>query len=266
MKARDRAILKWAGELTVAVLVVITWPIAFAQRPRTTQVVKEPGKEAAMLIETGQTAYEQGRFEDALRSYDKAIALSTSSPKTAALAHLKTGNVYMAQRKFDAAAAAFQKAISLDSDYALACNNLGEALGELRQYNSALQAFGKAIALDPKLLRARYNTGITYERLGRLNYAEFVFRILIRDRPDYDLGYDALAVALSKSGRAKEAIPFHEKAIALNPQEASYYYDLALSCLILGDTGRAVEQQQKLQQLDPRLADRLASAIVKRQL
>ena len=262
MKALDRAMQKGVGWLSVVLLVAVSWPGAFAQQ----RVPTQPGKEATILLETGQTAYEQGRYDDALRAYSKVIVLSSNSPKTAALAQLKIGNVYMAQQRFDLAAASFQRTISFDPDYALAHNNLGEALGELRQYNSALQAFSKAIALDPKLLRARYNSGITYERLGKLEYAEFVFRILIRDHPDYDLGYDALAVALSKSGRAKEAIPFHEKAISLNPQEASYYYDLALSYLILGNTTKAVEQQQKLQQLDPRMAERLASVIVKRQL
>jgi tetratricopeptide (TPR) repeat protein len=253
---------EWVGWLLVALLVVISWPSAFAQQ----KVPPQAGEEATIQLETGQAAYAQGRYDDALRAYNKAIILSSRSPKTAALAHLKIGDVYMAQQKFALAAASFQRAILFNPDYALAHNNFGEALGELRQYNNALQAFSKAIALDPKLLRARYNTGITYERLGKLEYAEFVFRILVRDHPDYDLGYDALAVALSKSGRAKEAIPFHEKAIGLNPQEASYYYDLALSYLILGDTTKAVEQQQRLQQIDPRLAERLASVIVKRQL
>jgi tetratricopeptide (TPR) repeat protein len=262
MNQRGEANRKWPSWTSVALTIVAVSVCASAQQPAPTGV----GKEAQALFEMGQTAYEQGRYDDALRVYNKVIALSSNSPKTAALAQLRVGNVYMAQRKFDTAVAAFQRAISLDPDAAESYNNLGEALGELRQYNRALQAFGKAVALEPGLLRARYNTGITYERLGNFKYAEFVFRILIRDHPDYDLGYDGLAVALSKSGRAKEAIPFHERAISLSPREPSYYYNLGLSYLILGDTEKAVEQQKKLQQIDPRVADRLASVIVKRQL
>jgi tetratricopeptide (TPR) repeat protein len=258
MKARERAIQKWSAWLRALLLAALAGASVLAQQPAV-------AKEAQTLLETGQTAYEQGRYDDALRAYNKALALSANSPKTGALAELRIGNLFMSQQKFADAATVFQKAIALDPDYALAYNNLGEALGESRQFNSALQSFSKAIALDPKLLIARYNAGITYERLGNLKYAEFVFRILVRDHPDYDLGYDALAVALSKSDRAKEAIPFHEKAISLNPKEPTYYYDLALSYLILGDTAKALEQQQKLQQLDPRMADRLASVIVKRQ-
>jgi Flp pilus assembly protein TadD len=89
---------------------------------------------------------------------------------------------------------------------------------------------------------------------------------LIRSNPAYSLSYDGLAVTLSKAGRAKEAITFHEKAIALDPREASYYYNCAISYLMLGNTAKALEQQEKLKALDPAVADRLASVIVKHQM
>jgi tetratricopeptide (TPR) repeat protein len=259
MKARDRAIQKW---LATSLLWALLCSGALAQQAPPTQF----SKEAQLLLDTGQTAYEQGRYDEALRAYTKVYVLSSSAPKTAALAQLKIGSVYMAQRKFEAAAASCRRALSIDPTYALAHNNLGEALGELRQYNRALEAFNKALALDAKLLRARYNIGITYGRLGNLKYAEFVLRLLVRDRPDYDLGVDGLAVTLAKAGRANEAIPFHQKAISLNPQEPSYYYNLGLSYLIVGDTAKALEQQKKLQVLAPEIANRLASVIVKRQM
>jgi tetratricopeptide (TPR) repeat protein len=259
MKARDRAIQKWLIRLAVGLLGTVAWAVV-AQQPA------QVPKEAQLLLDTGQTAHEQGRYDDALRAFNKAYVLSTSLPKTAALVQAKIGNVYMAQRKFDAASASFQRAIALNPASALAHNNLGEALGELRQYNRALESFNKAIALDAKLVRARYNIGITFGRLGNLKYAEFVFRLLVRDRPDYDLGLDGLAVTLAKSGRANEAIPFHQKAIGLNPQEPSYYYNLALSYLIAGDTEKALEQQKKLQVLAPEVANHLASVIVKKQM
>ena len=107
--------------------------------------------------------------------------------------------------------------------------------------------------------------GVTYDRLGQLKYAEFVYRHLIRDKPEYSLAYDGLAVSLSKSGRASEAIPFHQKAIALNPHDGSYYFNLAISYLILGDQAKALEQQEKLKQIDPEMASRLAGVIIKHQ-
>jgi len=76
-------------------------------------------------------------------------------------------------------------------------------LGELKQYRPALEAFQKAVALDQKYLKARYNVGVTYDRLRQFKYAEFIYRILIRDFPDFALGYDSLAVSLSNPAPAR---------------------------------------------------------------
>jgi tetratricopeptide (TPR) repeat protein len=151
----------------------------------------------------------------------------------------------------------------LDPSSAEAQNNLGEALGELKQYQSALGAFQQAVSLDGTYVKARYNMGVTYDKLGQLKYAEFVYRILIRDHPDFALAYDSLAVTLSKSGRAREALPFHQKAINLNPNDPSFYYNSAVSFLILGDLKNAEEQKEKLQAIDPAMAQHLSTVIAK---
>ena len=136
----------------------------------------------------------------------------------------------------------------------------------MKQYPRAIEVFSKAFVLDPTLLKAKYNQGVSYDRMRNFRYSEFVFRNLIKSSPEYSLAYDGLAVTLSKAGRAKEAIAFHEKAIALGPQDPSYYYNLAISYLMLGNTAKAFEQQDKLKAIDPLIADRLASVIVKRQM
>ncbi len=276
MKLRCEATIK-APWLPTALLICGMSVCASAQRaksasaqrvtpPPAQQATPATDKEAQTQLDVGQAAYEQGRYDDALRAYNKVIALAANQPKTAATASLRIGNVHMSERQYDRALAAYQRAVTLNPNYAEAYNHLGEALGQSQQYDRALAAFSRAVVLDPQLLRARYNTGITYGRLGNLKYAEFVFRILVRDQPNYDLGCDGYAVTLAKSGRGREAIPFHQRAISLNPNEPSYYYNLALSYLIVGDTARALEQQKKLQELAPEVASLLASVIVKHQL
>jgi tetratricopeptide (TPR) repeat protein len=222
--------------------------------------------EIQQLLSAGQAAHEQGRFEEAIRNFNRVIALSANQPRTAATANLMIGNAYMAQGKFGNAEVAFERAVTLNPTSAESYNNLGEALGELKQYPRALEAFNKAISLDQKLLKAKYNQAVSYDRMGNFRYSEFVFRNLIKSSPNYSLSYDGLAVTLSKAGRAKEAIAFHEKAIALDPQEPSYYFNYAISYLMMGNTAKAMEQQEKLKALDPAIADRLASVIVKHQM
>jgi tetratricopeptide (TPR) repeat protein len=221
--------------------------------------------ELQRLSRMAQTAQQEGRYDDALRAYQTITVVAAGSPKTAAVAYLKVGAIDMVLSKYEDAAGAFQHSIALDAGSAESYNSLGESLGKLKRYPQALEAFQQAIALDGSLIRPRYNTGVTYERMGQLKYAEFVYRILIRDHPDFVLGYDGLAVTLSKSGRGREAIPFHEKAISLNPNDPSLYYNFGISCVILGDAHKAQELQQKLHDLDPQMADKLGSAIANRQ-
>lgn len=218
------------------------------------------------LLIAGQAAQDQGHFDEAIRTYNRVIALSANQSRTAALANFRIGNAYMSQGKFGNAEVAFERAVTLNPTDAESYNNLGEALGELKQYPRAIEAFNKAVSLDPKLLKAKYNQAVSYDRMGNLRYSEFVFRSLIKSNPGYSLSYDGLAVTLSKAGRAKEAIAFHEKAIALDPREPSYYYNCAISYLILGNTAKALEQQERLKAIDPAIANRLASVIVKHQM
>jgi len=107
--------------------------------------------------------------------------------------------------------------------------------------------------------------GLTYNQMDQPQYAEFVYKVLVRDHPDYALGYDGITVTLSKSGRARDAIPLHEKAIRLSPNSPFFYYNLGVSYLVLGNTEKALEQKEKLLQLDPLAANRLALLIAKHQ-
>ena len=222
-------------------------------------------REAQRLTRVAQVAQQQGRYDDAIKAYQTITVAAAGSPQIAGSAHVAAGNILMMLGRFEEAAASYRKAVVLDADSAEAINNLGEALGEMKQFQPALQAFQKAVALDPKYLKARYNMGVTYDRLGQIKYAEFIYRILIRDFPDFALAYDSLAVSLSKSGRAREAIPFHERAISLVSGDPSFYFNYSLTCLMLGDVKRAQEQQQKLRALDPAMAEHLATMIAKRQ-
>jgi tetratricopeptide (TPR) repeat protein len=230
------------------------------------QTPSEAIRQAQRLTRVAQVAQQQGRYDDAIKAYQTITVVAAGSPQTAASAQVAAGNISMMMGRFEQAAAAYRQAVALDPTSAEAINNLGEALGEMNQFQPALQAFQKAVALDPKYLKARYNMGVTYDRLGQMKYAEFIYRMLIRDFPDFALAYDSLAVSLSKSGRAPEAVPLHERAISLAPGDPSFYFNYSLTCLMVGDVKRAQEQQQKLRALDPAMAERLAIMIAKRQL
>jgi tetratricopeptide (TPR) repeat protein len=258
MLTRINVKLAWNLAAPVALVLVFSG-LALAQS------ASDAVREAQRLTRIAQTAQQQGRLDDALKAYQTITVVAANSAPLAASAHNSAGNIFMMMGKFDAAAGAFRKSIALSPPSAEAVNNLGEALGELKQYRAALEAFQKAVALDQKYLKARYNMGVTYDRLGQIRYAEFIYRILIRDFPDFALAYDSLAVALSKSGRAREAVQYHERAISLAPRDPSFYFNYSVTYLMLGELKKAQEQQQKLRALDPAMAEHLAVMIAKRQ-
>jgi tetratricopeptide (TPR) repeat protein len=243
---------------------VITGFALFLSTSALGQPQSDAVREAQRLTRVAQVAQQQGRYDDAIKAYQTITVIAAASPQIAASAHVAAGNIFMMVGRFEDAAAAYRKAVALDANSAEAVNNLGDALSTTKQFQPALQAFQKAVALDPKYLKARYNMGVTYDRLGQMKYAEFIYRILIRDFPEFALAYDSLAVSLSKSGRAREAVRFHERAISLAPADPSFYFNYSLTCLMLGDVKKAQEQQQKLRGLDPSMAERLATMIAKR--
>jgi tetratricopeptide (TPR) repeat protein len=220
-------------------------------------------KELQRLLRVAQVAEQENRIADAIKAYQTMAVVAKNSPKLVVEAKLSISDLYMTVGKFEEAAAVSREAIALDPNSAEAYNNLGEALGELKQFKAALEAFQRATNLNGNLLKARYNMGVTYDRLGQLKYAEFIYRILIRDHRDFALGFDSLAVVLSRTGRASEAIQLHERAIGLNPNDPSFYYNYGVSCMVLGDVRKAQEQQKRLRDLDPAMAEQLATVIAK---
>jgi len=65
---------------------------------------------ASSYLNQGNTEFMKKEYENALKSYSKAIELNPKS----ALAHVKRGNTYSALQKFDEAIVDFSIAISID--------------------------------------------------------------------------------------------------------------------------------------------------------
>ncbi len=114
-------------------------------------------------VEEGRQAYEDGRFEDALKAFDAAKQeLPTSSQ-----VEFNRGNALYQLGRYDEAAAAYQKVLEGDraslrqKDY----YNLGNTLAQLQKDKEAINAYRKALLLDPKDREARHNLEVLLRKV-----------------------------------------------------------------------------------------------------
>ena len=120
------------------------------------------------------------RLEDALASYDKAIALKPDFGE----AYTNRGNALQDLNRPADALASYDKAIALKPDYAEAHNNRGNALLDLKRPEDALASYDKAIALKPDYAEAYWNQSLCLLQLGRFEqgWRQFEWRKK-RDKP-----------------------------------------------------------------------------------
>ena len=93
-----------------------------------------------------------GQYEEAIRSFDKALQLA---PENAA-AWNNRGVTLKNLELYDEAIKSFDNAIEINPDFAMAWNNKGKALSDLHRYNDALDCFEAALVVDPYFAGAWY--------------------------------------------------------------------------------------------------------------
>jgi hypothetical protein len=107
---------------------------------------------------------ELNKPDDALASFDRALALAPDHPATLnnrGTALLELGRLHEALDSFD-------RALKDDPGYSVALNNRGTALLQIGQTRAAMESFQQAVVVQPDYARANWN-----ESLCRLALADF---------------------------------------------------------------------------------------------
>jgi superkiller protein 3 len=98
--------------------------------------------EATKHYNQGNAYARQGKYDQAIASYQKAIAIKSN----VALVHNNLGVTYANQGKLDEAIAAYKKAIEINSNYGDGHRNLGIVYRRQSKYDLAIASHQKAIA------------------------------------------------------------------------------------------------------------------------
>ena len=198
----------------------------------------------AIFSNRGAALQMLGRLDEALASYDAALALE---PNHAVLLYNR-GRTLEDLGRLDEALAAYQKALSLNPNYALALNNLGNTLRALNRPDEALAAYDRALGIEPGQTQALYNRAnlkwmVKNDYHGGLADLER----LVALNPDYDYARGELLFLRMKGGdwrdfeRERRAInagvkagrrviqPFHYQALSDSPADLQHCAEIFTS-------------------------------------
>ena len=131
-------------------------------------------------------AFEEGRYEDAVREFNRLLETTSGKNRGALFA------------------------------------SLAGALGALERYDEALQALNEAKALSPLNPEIYHNRGVIHERKGDTKSAVSAYREALRYSPEYEPSTQALVRLTGSALRpAQSADPDEGKALTLAGQAAA---------------------------------------------
>ena len=191
-----------------------------------------------------------GNYQEALISFDKAIALSDSSDSIV----LNEKAIILATNK------QLQKSIDIydliikKEPEAYAYYNRGIDRSDLGNKQAAIDDYNMAIKINPNYADAYTNRGLAKSTLGNQQAAIDDFDIAIKFKPNNLQAYINRGWSNFLSNHNQGAIADWGKSISLEPT-AGAYCNLGLYKVILGNNAEGLVDLEQAIKLDPKLAD-----------
>jgi tetratricopeptide (TPR) repeat protein len=171
----------------------------------------------------GQALFKQGRVEEAIAEYEKAVALDSNLDA----ARLGLGEALMQQGKFDDAIGQFTKVLELNPENSGARLQIGVLRGRQGKYDEAVADFSEILRRNPDDLAAHNNLGNVLTLQGKHDEAVKHFEKAVQLSPEHASAHNNLALAYKKLGRIADAIAEYREAIRLNPEQTEALNNLA---------------------------------------
>jgi tetratricopeptide (TPR) repeat protein len=216
---------------------------------------KRDAQALALLTDSGNSLYDEGRLSDALECFQQALVLvaakKTDQGKRAAICHYNLARTCAGLGMPDKAIEHYQTAISIRPRFLEAHNNLGMMFNELNRFEEAIPHFKKAIAAEPLFAASHYGMGVALQSLGNINDAAFCYQKALTFNPDFYASWVNLGLICFTIKSWEPAINCYNEAIALMPDNPELYYDVGLAYLASGDCQKAIQSFGKAIELKP---------------
>jgi tetratricopeptide (TPR) repeat protein len=203
---------------------------------------------AGVLRTVGRIYSLSGQFDDAMRVYDQVLKIDPKSTVT----RLDRGDLYAGKSDWTRANAEYQAATTDPQTASVAHLKAGTMFERTEQWKNAEAAYLKAVQADPKNAFAYNNLAwLSAERRTRLVEALGWIDKAIALNPQMASFHDTRAWVLRASGDLPSAAKAMTVAASASPPQARFYYRLGL---IYGEMGRQADAKaamKKSLELDP---------------
>ncbi|WP_293125187.1 tetratricopeptide repeat protein [Microcoleus sp. bin38.metabat.b11b12b14.051] len=169
----------------------------------------------------GKVYHKHGNVEAAIACFQRTSELNPQL--VGADFHFNLGNRLFGQGKRDEAIDSYSKAIAIKPDWAEAYANIGSARSQQGNLDAAIAAYQQAVALKPELEVLHFNLGNSF--LQQCKYEEAIanYQNTLKIKPDWPEVHANLGSCFSMQGRLEEALASYQQALALKPDWAEVY-------------------------------------------
>jgi tetratricopeptide (TPR) repeat protein len=217
------------------------WSSVIAQYPR----------HAAAYAYRGRALVAQGRSEEAVGDYRRAVELDPELTYV----HPELALVLSRQGRMEEAIEVYRAGLRYHPNNHAMHNELGLALAQSGRAEEALGHFREAVRLKPEYPEAHNNLAILLAGSGRVDEAVRECREAIRLKPDNAGSYVNLGHLLRNQDKGQEAVEAFRQAAKLNPDDAGAQYFWGEALEALGRRGEAEARYREALRLDPGNAD-----------
>lgn len=180
-----------------------------------TKIISLNEDNAAAFSNRGNCRTSQGKFNEAVSDFDRAITLAPDEPDP----YLGKGVALEGLRAFKHALEAYEKANEKSlrkykTADAIALNNMGNAYGALGEWDDAFKFYKKAADMDSHFIFALANEALAMFQIGDDQAALRKMRFLTRKYPRFGDMHAAIAMALWDEGKRPAAEDSWYKAVS----------------------------------------------------
>lgn len=202
------------------------------------------------LVNAGDVLSKLNSLDEALVYYEKALLVDP--------AHLSAlggkAATFIAFKKFDEAKTIYEQVLSINSNIAMAHNNIGFIHNERLEYQEALDAFTKGLIIQPDNVSILINRSNSFIGLKDYNKAlEDVQKVLSIEPQNGD----ALAnygLILSTQRKLNEAIDIYKQALIYKPGHKEAINNLANAYIDIKQYDKALATFNEVLTMDPHFA------------